>query len=198
MNFVCRLFRRRESHVRFWGGRLSVGFHALCLGATFLFLVGSSSAAGLDGITLFAVGFLLLPLNAWWLIRLAGWMGSGVKDETRGWFFAPGLVVVAILIAATGLPTFMRFSMSRGAFEQQIEAFDRTPAEFLDPSPRAGFFDVQSARREGGEYFFQTQGYDEFLTVHAGFAYLPYGPTPEQEVKYSFRSVGGDWYSWKL
>ncbi len=197
MNFVRRLFRRRESHVRFWGGRLSVGFHALCLGVTVAFLAGSSSAAGLDAVTMFAVVFLLLPLDAWWLIRLVGWIGSGVKDETRGWFFAPGLVVLAISVAATGSLTFVRFSMSRGAFEQQVEAFDRSSAEFLDPSPRVGFFDVQAARREDGEYFFQTQGYDEFLTVHAGFAYLPDGPTPEQEVKYSFRSVGGDWYSWK-
>ncbi|MEV6932431.1 hypothetical protein AB0M46_49170 [Dactylosporangium sp. NPDC051485] len=105
-------------------------------------------------------------------------------------------------LLCTGAPFKMRWAASRGAFAAVVAGHPIPPPgsawESFTVPRRLGLYTITSAGWvPGGAVFYEAHG-DVFY--HAGFAYLPGGPTRDVETALIesayFHHLGGGWYRW--
>lgn len=169
-------------------------------GAGLLLLWGGSYPAAHFGYVLIAI-MVWMVLAAIWLFRglfLLWCSVSGRIDPivgTRRFLYGPTIIVVAVVLAFSALPLYLRFGASR-PFLADAAADVSIGAVIADQA--IGLFRVSGVEVIGeSQIFTETSG--GFLSG-GGFAYLPNGPTApalrDWRRTVSLRSMGGDWYSW--
>jgi len=170
-------------------------FHILVMPPVILLLWSFSG----PGVPMLSTAFALLLLAAFciaWLVRL---IVHSAKDRPRfgPFLVAPLIVVVAVVLIASGVPRQARWALSRGAFDAVATQLQANP-EATTPE-RIGLYSVgQPQRVPGGWIIYEASG-NGFID-DAGFAYLPAGPTSDLGNGAwegpQFRPLGGPWYSW--
>jgi len=144
-----------------------------------------------------------LVMGLIWVGRLVAWKTDEARSNKRRWLVAPTMVIVAGLLFSSGLPLKARFGFARDDFNAVVA--DLEPQGSVDdwvrlevPS-RIGSYEIYAAYQVGsGVIFYEING--SGFANDGGFAYLPDGPDVRLESgsfeRPSFRSLGGDWYSW--
>ncbi len=179
-------------------------FHAVLIACSLVILWAvSHPGIGLMPFAAAALAALVLMVAAVvWLVRLVRYRRAhGV--QARSFAAAPVAAVVVLGLVSTGVPLELRFTLSRGAFENQVKRLQEAPsqeaADRLQMPSRVGLYGVVAAARvPAGVLFWESNGAPIF--DDAGFAYLPGGLTGVDEAvpleSPRFRHVSGDWYAW--
>ncbi|WP_157728160.1 hypothetical protein [Actinopolymorpha singaporensis] len=157
-------------------------------------------AVSVPGAVLPAGYFVLLGLCAAaviWAARLV----IALRNRTPSWSFAVapiGALIVLVLVVMT-VPLQMRWGLSKPAFDAVVEDAALATSEQVDIRKASwiGLYHISRVTRvPGGFVFYEANG---SLFDHAGFAYLPDGPTPRLEngsfESPTFRHLGGPWYT---
>jgi hypothetical protein len=153
-----------------------------------------------------------LLADALWAFLALGWIAAIlVSQRSRknragrwmpwSWAIAPAILLLTVIVAASGVPLNARFALSRPAFEQ-------LPNRALsnEVTASAGMYEVCCFERTNFGYQF---GVSEGLNVVWGFAFSPDGapPGPDidsggdtnlQEGDNAYRHLDGPWYIWEF
>jgi hypothetical protein len=145
------------------------------------------------------------------------WAGRGVtyliarrrqraRRGARRFLVAPLVGAVALLLVGLDTPLRARWALSRGAFEDVVEASGSSPSraagpdrwQGVDTPDRIGLYRITSVSHVGEAFIFW-EAHGAFID-DAGFAYLPDGPDPALEAGWfespDFHHLGGPWYAW--
>lgn len=162
-----------------------------------LALLWSFSYPGLSFFLAAAAGLVLLGTGAVWLTLVMRGLRQGKRS---GLLLAPVLVVLVTAgLVLTSVPLSVRWTVSKGSFDDVVTGLQNQPEGPVDVPSRIGTYAITGARRvaHGGLIFDEATGN---LFDNAGFAYLPEGLSTALEDG-SFESpqwhhLGGSWYSW--
>jgi hypothetical protein len=145
------------------------------------------------------------------------WFGRGVtyliarrrrraRRGAAGFLVAPAVGALALVLVALDTPLHARWALSRGAFEDVVEAGPASSPDAvgadrwqgIEAPDRIGLYRITSVSRVGEAVIFW-EAHGAFID-DAGFAYLPDGPDPALEAGWfespTFHHLGGPWYTW--
>lgn len=166
--------------------------------ANALLMLWACSYPGGAVFTFFGSLCLWLLIGGWWAVRFLMLMQSIVRSREdayefrhgwKGWFVAPGVVVLTLALLLVRAPLLLRFGLSRGAFERAAAAQLR--GDRVAPHSWIGLYGVRFTGKDDGRVYFTTGGW---IFDEDGFVFAPDGPPPNAW-PLSTRPLGGAWHT---
>ncbi len=149
-----------------------------------------------------ALGTLLLLALIWGVcvivlfVQVLRRRTSHLKQRFGWLFVAPIAGSLTIAALTFDIPLRTRFMCSRNDFEEVVTTIEQDPESADSLEGQIGSFSIRTIRRiPDGWLFYEANG--AFID-HAGFAYLPLGPTPYQDTAFEspqYRHLIGPWYA---
>lgn len=174
-------------------------FH-LCVAGVGLWTLEAVSRFAPSQFELMLISVAALVLALGWLV----WLGLAITRRrwARGLLVAPLAAALVVGLAATNLPFRLRWELSRGAFEAQVQQLPPEPGDgddwvVISEPGHLGLFGVSSVQRAPGGVVFEEPlgGFDD-----TGVAWLPHGPDPRMEngsfERPTYWHIEGPWWGW--
>jgi hypothetical protein len=184
-----------------WSSRLLVSAEdSIGRAAAGALLVGSVAWVAFPGFPLLGValfGLVGIAVAGTLGLALFGVVLARAPNRRVAWLVPPTIVIVALVLAVSGVPRLGRIWLAEPALTAYAEQVERgelfqLPAYFDDPVSVAGI-PIYEAYVEGGHVHFVTDYVGILADDGAGIAYLPGGP-PEADPPYEH--LVGLWYRW--
>jgi hypothetical protein len=172
------------------------------LGGIALLVLWSFSYPGVHFLGVIISFWLVAVVGAIWAVRTICYLfarRAGTHTGNANWFFvAPAGALILTLLLGVHAPLKLRWELAKADFERTIADLSDKPPGLWWETSRIGTYEIINVEKvKGGVIFHESAGagFDD-----AGFAYLPYGPTPDLEntgfENPQWRALGDGWYAW--